>query len=404
MWKMGNMRAVGVWAMLAFMAKAPTERIPLDMALEPAHDSTAAEDGDVIASEIAVGLHGVTKMFGDVLAVDDIDLDIVEGEFFSLLGPSGCGKTTTLRMVAGLEFPTEGSVRINGEEMGIRPPNKRPVNTVFQSYALFPHMNVEDNVAFGLRMKKVDRSDIQRRVGEAIELVRLSGMEKRKPNELSGGQAQRVALARALVNRPKVLLLDEPLGALDLKLRQTMQLELKDIQHEVGITFIYVTHDQEEALTMSDRIAVMNEGQLAQVGRPEDIYESPNNLFVAGFVGEMCFLKAEVVQQGSVRLANGTVVAASTSTGADTAVTLAVRPEMLHLYAHASEAPSGRNSIEGSIARTVFFGDSIVYGVHIGSDETMDVRVENIPSMRRWDVGDPVVVDFHREAASALTE
>jgi ABC-type Fe3+/spermidine/putrescine transport system ATPase subunit len=183
-----------------------------------------------------------------------------------------------------------------------------------------------------------------------------------------------------------------------------MQLELKDIQHEVGITFIYVTHDQEEALTMSDRIAVMNEGQLTQVGRPEDIYESPNNLFVAGFVGEMCFLKAEVVHQGSVRLANGTVVAASTSTGADTAVTLAVRPEMLHLYAHASEAPSGRNSIEGSIARTVFFGDSIVYGVHIGSGETMDVRVENIPSMRRWDVGDPVVVDFHREAASALTE
>jgi len=352
----------------------------------------------------AVSLHAVTKRFGDVTAVDDIDLDINEGEFFSLLGPSGCGKTTTLRMVAGLEFPTEGSVKIYDEEMGIRPPNKRPVNTVFQSYALFPHMNVEDNVAFGLRMRKVDKPDVVRRVGEAIDLVRLSGMERRKPDELSGGQAQRVALARALVNRPKVLLLDEPLGALDLKLRQTMQLELKDIQHEVGITFIYVTHDQEEALTMSDRIAVMSDGELAQVGGPEDIYESPNNLFVAGFVGEMCFLKAEVIEKGSVRLGNGSVVAAKTTTGPNTGVTLAIRPEMLHLYADASEAPSGRNSVEGSVARTVFFGDSIVYGVGIGSDETMDVRVENIPSMRRWAVGDPVVVDFHPEAANALAE
>jgi spermidine/putrescine transport system ATP-binding protein len=307
-------------------------------------------------------------------------------------------------MIAGLEFPTDGSIRIYGEEMGVRPPNKRPVNTVFQSYALFPHMNVEDNVAFGPRMQKVDKSEVSRRVGEAIDLVRLAGMEKRKPNELSGGQAQRVALARALVNQPKVLLLDEPLGALDLKLRQTMQLELKDIQHDVGITFIYVTHDQEEALTMSDRIAVMNEGQLAQVGDPEDIYQSPNNLFVAGFVGEMCFLKAEVVEQGSVRLANGAVVTATTPTGRDTSVTLAIRPEMLHLYADASEAPSGRNSVDGSVARTVFFGDSIVYDVDIGSGETMDVRVENIPSMRRWGIGDQVVVDFHLEAATALAE
>jgi spermidine/putrescine transport system ATP-binding protein len=375
------------------------------MAREVAQRVTPTGDGYVTADQIAVSLHGVTKRFGeDVLAVDNINLEVADGEFFSLLGPSGCGKTTTLRMVAGLEFPTEGSVRIYDEEMGIRPPNKRPVNTVFQSYALFPHMNVEDNIAFGLRMKKVDKSEVRRRVAEAIELVQLSGMEKRKPNELSGGQAQRVALARALVNRPKVLLLDEPLGALDLKLRQTMQLELKDIQHEVGITFIYVTHDQEEALTMSDRVAVMNDGQLAQVGNPEDIYQSPNNLFVAGFVGEMCFLKAEIVEQGSVRLANGTVVVATTPAGTDTSVTLVIRPEMLHLYADASEAPSGRNSVEGSIARTVFFGDSIVYGVHIGSGETMDVRVENIPSMRRWEVGDPVVVDFHREAANALAQ
>jgi spermidine/putrescine transport system ATP-binding protein len=183
-----------------------------------------------------------------------------------------------------------------------------------------------------------------------------------------------------------------------------MQLELKDIQHEVGITFIYVTHDQEEALTMSDRIAVMDDGHLSQVGKPEDIYESPNNLFVAGFVGEMCFLSGEVLERGSVRLANGTVVAAATSTGPGSSVTMAIRPEMLHLYAEASEAPSGRNAVEGSVARMVFFGDSIVYGVQIGSDQTMDVRVENIPSMRRWEVGDRVIVDFHREAATALAE
>jgi spermidine/putrescine transport system ATP-binding protein len=353
----------------------------------------------------AVGLHGVTKRFGeDVVAVDDVDLEINDGEFFSLLGPSGCGKTTTLRMIAGLDFPTAGSVRIYGEEMAIRPPNKRPVNTVFQSYALFPHMNVEDNVAFGLRMKKVGRAETKRRVGDAIELVRLSGMEKRKPKALSGGQQQRVALARALVNQPKVLLLDEPLGALDLKLRQTMQLELKDIQHEVGITFIYVTHDQEEALTMSDRVGVMNEGRLVQVGGSEGIYESPNNLFVASFVGDMTFLPAEVTEQGAVRLHGGVVVRANTSSPAGTAVTLTLRPEMLHLFADVSEIPAGRNSIPGTVARKIFYGDSLFYEVDIAPAGSLDVRVENLPGMRRWDVGDEVVVDFHPEAATALAE
>jgi spermidine/putrescine transport system ATP-binding protein len=356
----------------------------------------------VTADNIAVGLHGVTKKFGEVVAVDNLDLDIVEGEFFSLLGPSGCGKTTTLRMVAGLEFPTEGSVTIYDEEMGIRPPNKRPVNTVFQSYALFPHMNVEDNIAFGLRMKRVDKSDVGRRVGEAIDLVRLSGLGKRKPNALSGGQQQRVALARALVNRPKVLLLDEPLGALDLKLRQTMQLELKDIQSEVGITFVYVTHDQEEALTMSDRIAVMSEGSLAQVGRSEEIYESPNTLFVAGFVGEMSFLPAKILEAGSVVLEGGAIVAARTTGRAGDEVTLMVRPESLHLYSKEGEAPSGRNALSGTIHRRVFFGDSMVYEVDLGPAGMTDVRVENVPSMNRWSVGDSVVVDFHPEAASAL--
>jgi spermidine/putrescine transport system ATP-binding protein len=353
----------------------------------------------------AVSLHAVTKRFGeDVVAVDDVDLQINDGEFFSLLGPSGCGKTTTLRIIAGLEFPTEGSVRIYDEEMGLRPPNKRPVNTVFQSYALFPHMNVADNVGFGLRMHKVDESEVRRRVGETIDLVRLTGYERRSPKELSGGEQQRVALARALVNRPKVLLLDEPLGALDLKLRQTMQLELKDIQHEVGITFIYVTHDQGEALTMSDRIGVMNKGQLAQVGSPEDVYESPENLFVAGFVGEMCLLPAVVAENGSVTLADGEVIRARTSSPSGEPVVLTIRPEKLHLYSSASEAPPDRNALKGSIARRTFYGESMVYEVQVGLSDTIDVRVENTPGIRRWDVSDQVIIDFHPEAAIALTE
>jgi spermidine/putrescine transport system ATP-binding protein len=355
--------------------------------------------------EVAVGLYGVTKRFGeDVVAVDDVDLEIGDAEFFSLLGPSGCGKTTTLRMIAGLEFPTEGSVQVYGQEMGISAPNKRPVNTVFQSYALFPHMNVEENIGFGLRMRKVSKAETSKLVGESIDRVRLTGLAKRKPSALSGGQQQRVALARALVNRPKVLLLDEPLGALDLKLRQTMQLELHDIQTDVGITFIYVTHDQEEALTMSDRIAVMNEGKLVQVGRSEDIYESPTSLFVANFVGDMCFLPAEVAESGAVRLLNGDIVRARTDDAAGTEVTLALRPEMLHLYAQASDAPSGRNAVSGSIARSVFNGGTINYEVAIGAAGSFDVRVENIPSIRRWDVGDSVVVDFHPEAARAFAD
>jgi spermidine/putrescine transport system ATP-binding protein len=353
----------------------------------------------------AVGLHSVTKKFGqDVIAVDNVDLEIEDGEFFSLLGPSGCGKTTTLRMIAGLEYPTDGSVRIFGEEMGLRPPNKRPVNTVFQSYALFPHMNVEDNIGFGLRMQKIDQAEIRVRVGEAIDLVRLTGLNNRRPGALSGGQQQRVALARALVNRPKVLLLDEPLGALDLKLRQTMQFELKDIQSNVGITFIYVTHDQEEALTMSDRIGVMNEGKLVQVGNSEDIYESPSELFVASFVGEMNFVPAEVVEPGSVRLAGGEVVRAKTNSNPGSKVTLALRPEKVHLFGDVSEVPADRNAVKGSVARRTFFGDSLSYEIQLGESGSVDVRVENIPVMRRWEVGDDVIIDFHPEAAMALAQ
>lgn len=353
-------------------------------------------------SSPAVELRGVTKRFGEeVVAVDNIELEIGDGEFFSLLGPSGCGKTTTLRMIAGLEFPTEGSVKIFGEEMGIRPPNKRPVNTVFQSYALFPHMTVFNNVAFGLRMSGVKTSEIDRRANEAIDLVRLSGLGNRSPKQLSGGQQQRVALARALVNRPKVLLLDEPLGALDLKLRQAMQLELKDIQQEVGISFVYVTHDQEEALTMSDRIGVMNEGRLLQVDTPEEIYESPVNRFVADFIGETNFIDAEVVVEGRVRLTGGSEVHARTHTPPGSKVTLILRPEKVRIAARGSTVDDGRSVLEGSVSRRIYYGDTLYYEVDVGGS-ILDVRVENRPGMARWSEGDGVQLDFHPTAAETL--
>jgi spermidine/putrescine transport system ATP-binding protein len=245
-------------------------------------------------SEVDVRLERVTKAFGETVAVDDLSLDIQVGEFFSMLGPSGCGKTTTLRMIGGFEEPTRGTVYLGGRDVTELPPYRRDVNTVFQSYALFPHLDVFENVAFGLKRKKVERSEVKRRVLESLHLVDLPGFEHRKPTQLSGGQQQRVALARALVNEPKVLLLDEPLGALDLKLRKQMQLELKRIQTEVGITFIYVTHDQEEAMTMSDRLAVMRHGRVEQIGPPEAVYESPATEFVAGFLGASNLLYGEV--------------------------------------------------------------------------------------------------------------
>jgi len=232
-----------------------------------------------------IRLQGLVKRYGEVAAVDGIDLDVQRGEFFTMLGPSGSGKTTTLRLIAGFERPDAGTVELAGDDVSDRPPFARDVNTVFQDYALFPHMTVGENVAYGMRISKVSKADRERRTNEALEMVRLPGLSRRKPAQLSGGQRQRVALARAIVNRPQVLLLDEPLGALDLKLRQEMQVELKSIQEQVGITFVYVTHDQEEALTMSDRIAVFNDGRIVQVGAPAEVYERPGNEFVAGFVG-----------------------------------------------------------------------------------------------------------------------
>src|SRR5215212_8300165 len=326
----------------------------------------------------AVELAAVTKRFGEFVAVDDLSLDIYEGEFFSLLGPSGCGKTTTLRMIAGFEEPTEGGISVGGDPMRGVPPYRRPVNTVFQSYAIFPHLNVFDNVAFGLRRSGVKGEELRRSVIDACEMVQLSGFEKRKPNMLSGGQQQRVALARALVNRPKVLLLDEPLGALDLKLRKEMQLYLKDLQHEVGITFIYVTHDQEEALTMSDRIAVMSEGKVQQVADPPTLYELPKNRFVADFIGQTNVFAGTVesANEGGITLltpsgekVEATAPEANVAVGEE--VHAAVRPEKIRF------GSEGDNTMIVKIHQVVYLGVSIQYIADLPGGEKLVLYQQN---------------------------
>ena len=348
----------------------------------------------------AVSMRALTKRFDDVVAVDALDLDIADGEFFALLGPSGCGKTTTLRMIAGLEIPSAGSLKIHGDEVGTLPPNKRPVNTVFQNYALFPHMSIADNVGFGLRMQKTPKADIARRVAEAIELVRLGGMEHRRPNQLSGGQQQRVALARALVNRPKVLLLDEPLAALDLKLRQGMQFELKQLQREVGITFVFVTHDQEEALSMADRIGVMGDGELLQVGTPEEIYDQPVNRFVADFIGRSNFLPGTAEDSSTGCLTNGTRVAVDHAGTAGEAIALSLRPERVQLVDR-GDVPDGHASLDGTVSAVTFLGSGVVY--HVALDwMTIEVRTENRPSVARREVGDDVSLWWRDDAVAVV--
>lgn len=353
----------------------------------------------------AVELVGVTKKFGDdVVAVDSLDLTINDGEFFSLLGPSGCGKTTTLRMIAGFEFPTGGSVRIHGAEMGLKPPNERPVNTVFQSYALFPHMTVFDNVAFGLEMKKVSKADVETRVRRVLDQVQLAHRSDAKPSQLSGGMQQRVALARALVNEPEVLLLDEPLGALDLKLRQNMQYELKDLQSRVGITFVYVTHDQEEALTMSDRIGVMSHGELLQVGDSHDIYERPKSRFVADFIGDINLLEGEVTGSRRARLVNGIEVGIPEGHPSGGKVTLALRPERLGLHKSGETPAEGRNQLRAKITRRTFYGDVYYYDVDAGLGEPLEVKEENRPDVGTHDVGDEVTVSWRQDSANLVTD
>ena len=339
------------------------------------------------SSAPSVELRSVSKSFGALLAVDDLSLDLARGEFFTLLGPSGCGKTTTLRMIAGFEQPSEGAIRIEGADVAALPPHRRPTNTVFQSYALFPHLGVRDNVAFGLKRKRVARGEIDRRVSAELERVGLAAEANRRPAQLSGGQQQRVALARALVNLPKVLLLDEPLGALDLKLRKGLQIELKRIQREVGITFVYVTHDQEEALTMSDRIAVMNRGRVEQVGDPEEVYEKPATTFVAGFIGVSNLMPASISAPGEVRLDHGPVLRVPTDGLAPREHCHAVvRPEKLRIEpisAGGAAESNGLPQVEGVVESSIYLGTSTQIVVDLGGGVRMTVLVPNADEEQR---------------------
>jgi len=344
----------------------------------------------------AIELVGVEKEFTagghDVRAVEHVDLRIAEGEFFSLLGPSGCGKTTTLRMVAGFEEPTSGQILLHGRDVVGVPPFRRDVNMVFQQYALFPHMDVFENVAFGLRRKKVDKDEIRRRVAETLALVELEGREKRKPRQLSGGQQQRVALARALVNRPRALLLDEPLGALDLKLRQAMQLELKRIQREVGITFVYVTHDQEEALTMSDRLVVMNAGRIEQLGSPRELYEHPATRFVANFIGTSNILTGRLERKGDGWALAGlgpdqrVLVADAAHAGDGQDVELAIRPEKIVLRTEQDPPPPDRSALKVRVDEVVYLGTSTQYRTVTDGGDAVTVYRQNASATPGADV------------------
>ncbi|RII09617.1 Spermidine/putrescine import ATP-binding protein PotA [Streptomyces sp. YIM 130001] len=357
---------------------------------------------DTVASG-AVRLSGISKTYGSFTAVKPLELTVPQGSFFALLGASGCGKTTTLRMIAGLEEPTTGTVHLGDQDVTALPPYKRPVNTVFQSYALFPHLDIYENVAFGLRRRGI--KSVKKQVGEMLELVQLTEHARRKPHQLSGGQQQRVAVARALINHPKVLLLDEPLGALDLKLRRQMQLELKRIQNEVGITFVHVTHDQEEAMTMADQVAVMNAGAVEQLGAPTELYENPGTTFVANFLGTSNLIEAEIgatssddlvleAGDGKLALPAGRCQAATTTGGK---LLLGIRPEKITLT-HADDAgtvPEGRNRITGRITATSFIGVSTQYVIDSPVAEGLEVYAQNIERDTRLAPGAEVVLHWN---------
>lgn len=351
-------------------------------------------------SEIIVKIDNVNKQYGNNHVVKDLFLDIKKGEFLTMLGPSGCGKTTTLRMIAGFETPTSGNIYIEGEEVQNTEPYDREVNTVFQNYALFPHMTIYDNLAFGLTVKKVNKAEIKKRVTEILELVQLVGFENRKPDQLSGGQKQRVAIGRALINRPKVLLLDEPLGALDLKLRKQMQFELKRLQKKLGITFIYVTHDQEEALTMSDRIAIMYGGNLEQIGTPKEIYEKPKSKFVADFIGESnIFYGVANKKKGDlleIKLENGSVSAIDSQIVDNEIIYVLVRPENIKL----SKEPVEGFSIVGKVKEHIYIGN--VNKTIIMLTTGMEVKMNNTPKVEQLPIGSEIYVYWEKEDAVVI--
>jgi spermidine/putrescine transport system ATP-binding protein len=345
-----------------------------------------------------VELVDLEKSFGDVTAVDRINLKVEDGEFFSLLGPSGCGKTTTLRLIAGFERPDGGAILIDGTDQASTPPHKRPVNTVFQSYALFPHMDVASNVGFGLRYKDVTRAEEKTKVAAALERVRLTGMEARKPTQLSGGQQQRVALARSLVLNPSVLLLDEPLGALDAKLRKALQVELKSLQEDLEVTFIYVTHDQEEALTMSDRIAVMSQGRVEQLGTPSQVYETPTSSYIADFLGVSNLMAASALGPGRISVAGREMTCVASGDGAGQ-VTVCIRPERVELH-----PPDfmGDNTVPGEIERVVYAGALLNVLVKVDQVGTLQVTVPNQGAAFTFGWTDPVMLRFPSEALRVL--
>ena len=351
-------------------------------------------------------LTSVTKQFGDTVAVDDVSLQIEGGEFFSLLGPSGCGKTTTLNIIGGFVYPTTGEVSINGEIMAETPPYRRPVNTVFQNYALFPHKTVAQNIAFGLQMKKAVKSEILDAVERSLDLIQLPGYGDRKPNELSGGERQRVALARALINEPTILLLDEPLSALDLKLRKQMQLELKALQRKVGITFVYVTHDQGEALALSDRIAVMNDGKILQVGTPSEIYDSPRSRFVADFIGTSNFLEGMLISESEIVLTTEPPLKIASAPNSDvplnTPVTVAIRPERFELKTTPlSDVP---NFLPGVIQDESYLGTTLQYTVQTDYPMPLIAHQQNTGAKdtQRFKRGDTVYLQWRPENAIVL--
>jgi spermidine/putrescine transport system ATP-binding protein len=352
-----------------------------------------------------VQLVDLVKRFGDVVAVDGINLRMPPGEFFSLLGPSGCGKTTSLRMIAGFERPSEGQILLDGVDMAQTPPHKRNVNTVFQNYALFPHLTVEENVGFGLRYKSVSKDEARRRVGEALDLVRLTGFGKRRPSQLSGGQQQRIALARALILNPEVLLLDEPLGALDAKLRKALQIELKALQEEVGITFIYVTHDQEEALTMSDRIAVMSSGRVEQVGPPSEVYEEPATAYVADFLGVSNLMSARAEGPSGtrckIRLDQFELEAGRGESDARGDVKIVIRPERVVLEQQGSV---GENRVPAMVERVVYVGSVMQVILHLAPGERIQAWVQNQGGGIPYEQGTPITAYFPPDALRVLLD